>query len=81
MNDQTKLPFPDATLHTLTSCRKPESVILVSRGGGILIACDCIQNNLSLDACNFLGASPVRLLEGRRVSLACHITATVHVCV
>jgi hypothetical protein len=40
----TALPFPDAELFCIAGLKQPESVLLIRRGGGLLLTCDGIQS-------------------------------------
>ena len=44
MNEQSELPIPDASLFCFQTSKKAEAIIRLDREGGILIACDALQN-------------------------------------
>ena len=44
LDSECRLPFPDATLIPFARTRHPESVLLLSRGNGLLFSCDSIQH-------------------------------------
>ena len=41
---QAKLPLKDLVMFKFDSSKMPEGLLLIKRAGGILIACDCLQN-------------------------------------
>ncbi|MEX8500042.1 MAG: hypothetical protein AB3X41_01775 [Leptothrix ochracea] len=43
-------PFPDARFVVFQSTKLPESLVLIERAGGILVACDALHNWLAPDA-------------------------------
>lgn len=49
LNQNSPLPIRDASLFSFESSNIPESIIHLQRDGGILIACDALQNWLSPD--------------------------------
>lgn len=44
------LPSPDASLFVYETAKQPEGMLLLARAGGILIACDSLQNWAAPDA-------------------------------
>jgi hypothetical protein len=59
------LPLAGATLHEFTTSRTPETVIHLERHGGIMLACDSIQNWESTTGCSALGALMSRAMGFR----------------
>ena len=43
-DSSTELPFPEAELFRFRGLKQPEAALLLSRGKGLLITCDAIQN-------------------------------------
>ena len=59
------LPLAGATLVSFDSSRTPESALHLPRHGGILFACDSVQNWETTRGCSFLGAVMSRLMGFR----------------
>ncbi|MEM9492692.1 MAG: hypothetical protein AAGC55_26325 [Myxococcota bacterium] len=56
------LPVPDASLHVLASSARPEAIVRLDRAGGVLIACDSLQNWAEVDE-YFDEATAARMTE------------------
>lgn len=57
LNEDTKLPFPDARVFSFEAPVMPEHAIFIDRDGGILITGDAVQNMLDAQDCSLLGAA------------------------
>ena len=57
-----ELPIEGATLCAIERSQTPEAVMLVPRHGGVLLACDSVQNWESIPACSFLAKVTTRLM-------------------
>jgi hypothetical protein len=44
-----EMPFSDASLFAFESSIKPEALLIVERGGGIILSCDSLQNWVEVD--------------------------------
>lgn len=44
LNEQTQLPFPNASLFCFQGLLQPEAALLLDVGDGLLLTCDAIQN-------------------------------------
>jgi hypothetical protein len=56
------LPFADGRLFTFERSRTPETAILLARHGGLLLACDSVQNWETTAGCSFLGGLMSRMM-------------------
>lgn len=57
-----ELPIEGATLFAFDRSKTPETVMLVPRHGGVLLACDSVQNWETATGCSFLGKVATRLM-------------------
>jgi len=57
-----ELPIEGATLFSFDRSRTPETVMLVPRHGGLLLACDSVQNWEMTTGCSFLGKLTTKLM-------------------
>lgn len=60
-----ELPLAGATLVSFDSSRTPETAIVLARHGGILLACDSVQNWEATTGCSFLGRAMARFMGFR----------------
>jgi hypothetical protein len=60
-----ELPIAGATLLSIAASRTPETVMFVPRHGGVLFACDSLQNWELTTGCSFLGAAMARVMGFR----------------
>ena len=60
LGDDTPLPIADASVFQFKTCKLPEGILHLHRDGGILIACDALQNWLQPDE-HFCDASRERM--------------------
>jgi hypothetical protein len=60
-----ELPMAGAKLFSFDSSRTPETVIRLSRHGGILLTCDSVQNWETTKGCSFLGGLASRAMGFR----------------
>jgi hypothetical protein len=44
LTESTELPFPDAEIFCFNGTKQPESMLLLKKSGGLLLACDAIQH-------------------------------------
>lgn len=56
------MPLKDATLFTFTTTTRPEGIIRLDREGGIMIACDSLQNWVGPD--EFFDAGTIEKMQG-----------------
>lgn len=60
-----EVPIDGATLFSFDSSRSPEVVLHVPRHGGVLLACDSVQNWETVEGCTFLARQMSRLMGFR----------------
>lgn len=71
LDENTRLPFPQARVLLFQQSRYPEAVILLERHGGLLLTCDCLQhytdrrfNSMMASIVMPLMGFPLRMLIG-----------------
>jgi len=57
-----ELPIEGATLFSFDRSRTPETAMLVPRHGGVLLACDSMQNWEATTGCSLLGKAVARMM-------------------
>ncbi|MCO4769732.1 MAG: hypothetical protein KDA24_06835 [Deltaproteobacteria bacterium] len=56
------LPIPWMSLFQFEHTNKPESALVLERGGGILVTCDCVQHWPDSEGCSFLAKGLTKLM-------------------